>query len=129
MKGINQKIGKIAQKHGITALTCAEECDFSNAGVCPGGCIDPILIEKLWAIKVDNKKDPTQRSVCLCVTSKDIGINDTCLHGCPYCYATRKLETAERRHSQHNSHSPVLWGEPRPLSPAEEAHALATRLI
>jgi hypothetical protein len=122
-------ISNIANQNGIKVFTCAEEIDFSTAGVTPGCCIDPVLINKIWSIKVESKKDPTQRTTCLCAASKDIGINDTCLHGCTYCYATRKTETALKRHSQHDPYSPAMWGDVRPLSPAEEAHLLATRLL
>ena len=113
----------------MTMLTCAEDVDFSRVGVPPGCCIDPDLISRVWAIKVDVKKDPTQRTVCLCAASKDMGINDTCLHGCPYCYATRKLETAEKRYSQHDPTSAVMWGQTRQLSAKEQAHLLAARLF
>lgn len=124
-----KELGEIARQNEMAILTCAEEVDFSKVGVSPGWCIDPDLIGRIWSIKVDAKKDPTQRTVCLCAASKDIGVNDTCLHGCTYCYATRKKETAEKRHHQHDANSPVLWGEARPLSAAEQAHLLAARLL
>lgn len=124
-----KELGEIALQNGMAIHTCAEEVDFSSVGVSPGCCIDPDLINRIWSIKADVKKDPTQRSVCLCAVSKDIGVNDTCMHGCPYCYATRKLEAAEKRYSQHDLSSPVLWGETRPLSSAEQAQLLATRML
>lgn len=124
-----KQLGEIARQNSMTIFTCAEKIDFSRVGVSPGCCIDPVLINKIWSIKVDTKKDPTQRTACLCAVSKDIGINDTCLHGCTYCYATRKIETAEKRRCQHDPSSPAMWGETRPLSTAERAHLLATRLL
>ena len=124
-----KELGEIARQNGMTILTCAEEVDFTSVGVCPGWCIDPDLINRIWSMNVDAKKDPTQRNVCLCAVSKDIGVNDTCLHGCTYCYATQKKETAEKRHSEHDPLSPVLWGEARALSDAEQARLLATRLL
>jgi DNA repair photolyase len=120
---------KIADENQIEIFTCAEEVNFKKVGVLPGFCIDPNLINKLWSVRADIKKDPTQRPVCLCAMSKDIGINDTCLHGCVYCYATRKIETAEKRHLEHNINSPVIWGETRPLTDVEQSRLLVTRLL
>jgi hypothetical protein len=122
-------ISSIAQANDMDIYTCAEERDFSKAGVPPGRCIDGELINKLWSLHIDNKKDPTQRESCLCVISKDIGINDTCIHGCQYCYSTRNLTLAKRRHSIHDPNSPVLWGKHRELSENEQANQQKTRLL
>jgi len=123
------KIAVIAKQNDLEIFTCAEQFDFSAVGIPPGQCIDGELIKRIWSIEVDMDKDPTQRAACLCVVSKDIGVNDTCLHGCPYCYATRNLRLAKRRALQHDPTSPVLWGRSRPLSEAEEADQLKARLL
>lgn len=119
----------IAGRHNMEIFTCAEERDFSRVGVLPGRCINGELLRKLWSLRGHTKKDPSQRAACLCVVSKDIGMNDTCIHGCPYCYSTRNLAMAERRHSEHNPDSPVLWGSGRELSETEQAEQLKARLI
>jgi len=124
-----RKLGEIAKRNGIEIFTCAEEVNFSSVGVMPGRCIDPDLIQKIWSLKVHSRKDTTQRSLCLCTVSKDIGINDTCLHGCTYCYATRKNITAKRRNLEHDPSSPVLWGETRPLTPSDQARLVAARQL
>ncbi len=124
-----RKLGEIARQNGIEIFTCAEEFNFSNCRVMPGCCIDPTLIQKIWSVKVDARKDPSQRPKCLCSVSKDIGINDTCLHGCTYCYATRKNITAKRRNSEHDLSSPVLWGRTRTLTASEQSRLIATKLI
>lgn len=119
----------IAKSNGMNIFTCAEERDFSDAGIPPGRCIDGELLYRLWLLKDHTKKDPTQRSACLCVVSKDIGINDTCIHGCPYCYSTRNLELARRRYSQHDPKPPVIWGSSRQLSEAEKTDQRKKRLL
>lgn len=119
----------IAKSNEMEIFTCAEERDFSGAGICPGSCIDGELLFRLWALHGHTKKDPTQRDTCLCVASKDIGINDTCIHGCPYCYSTRNIEIAKRRYSEHDPESPVIWGKARPLSEAEKSEQQQTRLL
>jgi len=122
-------LSSIAKNNEMEIFTCAEERDFSGAGICPGRCIDGELLFHLWALHGHAQKDPTQRDACLCVASKDIGINDTCIHGCPYCYSTRNIEIAKQRHSEHDPESPVIWGKARPLSEAEMAEQRRSRLL
>lgn len=100
----------IARRNNMEIFSCAEERDYSNIGVTPGRCIDERLLSRIWSLNLRYKKDPTQRKYCLCMVSKDIGINDTCIHGCPYCYSTRNYALAQRRHSEHDPNSPILWG-------------------
>ncbi len=109
-------ISQIARAADIVPFSCAEENDFSSAGVLPGSCIDCDLITSLGG-HVTSKKDPGQRAACRCVISRDIGINDTCLHGCPYCYSTKNNQLAHQRHSQHDPTSPVLFGSSDDLRP------------
>ncbi|UCH85386.1 MAG: DUF1848 domain-containing protein [Candidatus Latescibacterota bacterium] len=100
----------VASSHGMAIHSCAEPSpEFAGTGVRPGSCIDGALIKRLGA-KAPSQKDPGQRDACRCAVSKDIGVTDTCLGGCRYCYATRNHELARRRHSQHDPRAPVLWG-------------------
>lgn len=105
-----ERIATIAKRQGMEIFTCAEEQDFSRIGIPPGRCIDESLMNAIWPLSLRYKKDPGQRKACLCTISKDIGINDTCIHGCPYCYSTRNYEIAQRRHREHNPQAPALWG-------------------
>ncbi|UCG52012.1 MAG: DUF1848 domain-containing protein [Candidatus Latescibacterota bacterium] len=98
-----------ASHEGMEIQSCAEEEDYSAGGVKPGSCIDAELIHRLGRT-VSPKKDPGQRDSCRCVISRDIGVPDTCLHGCRYCYATRNNELAQKRHAEHDPDSSVLWG-------------------
>jgi hypothetical protein len=107
---IAEEFKKIANKTQMKIFTCAEENNYSRVGVCPGMCIDGELISQLWLINIANKKDPTQRDCCLCRQSKDIGSNNTCLHGCTYCYATLNSEIAERHFKEHDPESSLLFG-------------------
>lgn len=124
-----EDLSSIAKDNEMEIFTCAEERDFSGAGIYPGRCVDGELLSRLWALHGHTKKDPTQRDACLCVASKDIGINDTCIHGCPYCYSTHNIELAKRRYSEHNPESPVIWGKARPLTEAEKAEQRQSRLL
>ena len=106
-------LATIAKRNDMEIFTCAEERDYSVIGIPPGRCIDNRLLNRIWALDVQYKKDPTQRAYCLCTMSKDIGINDTCIHGCPYCYSTRNYALAERRYREHDPNSPAMWGHPK----------------
>lgn len=109
--GLLKDIADTAKNRDLEIYSCAEDRDYSNLGIPPGGCIDDKIIQRLWSTNLRYTKDPSQRQCCLCTVSKDIGINDTCIHGCPYCYSTRSLEIAERRYNEHDPNSPVLWGD------------------
>lgn len=122
-------LAAIARDHDMELFTCAEERDFSKVGAAPGRCVDGELLRELWSLHGHTKKDPTQRAACLCVVSKDIGMNDTCVHGCQYCYSTGNLSLAQRRYLEHDPDSPVIWGSGRTLSEAEQADQLKVRLL
>lgn len=118
IEGLLKRLADIARRNDFDIFSCAEERDYSHVGVPPGRCIDERLIAKSWPLQLKYLKDRYQRASCLCEVSKDIGVNNTCVHGCPYCYATADCVTAERRHREHNPDSPVLWGDIRDLRDA-----------
>ena len=100
----------IAKNNRMEITSCAEEINMVDLGIIKGKCIDDDLIEKLFDIKVPKKKDPYQRKACSCVASKDIGMYDTCLYGCQYCYATQSFEGARINFEIHDPTSPSLIG-------------------
>jgi len=98
----------IAAKNNMEIVTCAEEIDLSNLGIAHGKCIDDKLISEISGRHVSNLKDKTQRPLCGCVTSVDIGAYNTCLHGCLYCYANSNLKLVRKNLAQHDPLSPFL---------------------
>lgn len=112
-----------ALAHGYEIQSCAEGVGMIDLGIARGKCVDDDLIRELWGIQVDSRKDPGQRGECGCVLSRDIGANNTCAHGCIYCYATASHRTAATRFKNHDPNCAALSG---PVSP-EALERLAAR--
>lgn len=74
-----QQFAEIANAHGITLSSCAEDIGLPHS--C---CIDG----KMFG--VNRPKDRNQRALCGCVESVDIGAYNTCSNGCAYCYANQR---------------------------------------
>ncbi len=103
-------LASIAASHQMEIVSCAEDLDLAPFGIRPGKCVDDAYIFKTFGIRVGAQKDPNQRKLCGCVVSRDIGMYDSCLFGCQYCYATSSFETAKSNHASHRPDSPSLIG-------------------
>lgn len=99
---------RIAGNNGIEIRSCASKKNLTGFGIPPGKCIDDIYIAKIFGKHLDLKKDPYQRKNCNCVSSKDIGMYDSCLYECLYCYATTSFDRAKINYKKHDSDSPSL---------------------
>ncbi len=86
-----------ARRHGITMQACAQPHDYRAIGISSAKCIDGELLTRLYGGLWPTRKDPGQRPLCSCIPSRDIGVANTCLFGCTYCYATRSLKLSEQR--------------------------------
>lgn len=107
--------GVMAGGHGLSVKTCSEAIDLSVYGIGHASCIDRNLIEKITGKTFASvKKDKNQRSECGCIASIDIGIYNTCVHGCAYCYANFSEDRPRRNFAAHDPDSLLLVGE---LSP------------
>ncbi len=91
-----------ADSKGIKVESCAEEKDFEYLGIIHGKCIDDRLLKEEFGIDLTYKKDKNQRLPCGCMVSKDIGMNNTCLMGCEYCYATTSHQAAVKNKKKHD---------------------------
>jgi hypothetical protein len=97
-----------AASHGMAIQSCSEPFDLAPSGIPHGACIDPALIQSALGVAVTQCKDQTQRPACGCAVSRDIGMYDSCLTGCQYCYANRNFAASRSRHRAHDPASPRL---------------------
>lgn len=113
-------LAKKAKEKNLKVFTCAEIIDLSKYGIKHGKCIDGELISRITGESDSFKKDPTQRKACDCVVSKDIGINETCIFGCKYCYAVSNLKKARENYKKHNPESESLIEIPEDIKLREK---------
>jgi hypothetical protein len=109
LSSLLRDLAQIAQTNEMEIVSCAEELDLRPCGIRPGKCIDDELIAQVFGLEVTHAKDPGQRKACGCVQSKDIGMYDSCLLGCRYCYATSSFERARQNYLRHDPESPTLY--------------------
>ncbi len=112
-------LAAMAAAAGIQVVSCAEEEPaLGRCGIPRGSCVDAGLVERLFGVRVDPRKDPGQRRACRCAVSRDIGAYDTCGFGCLYCYATSSPQRAQAALASADPDSPSL-----PAAPARPAAA------
>ncbi len=109
-KGIEflRSLKAIANENNIKIQACAEKNSLCQYGIKSGKCIDDRLIYDLFGIRVSQAKDKGQRKECLCVPSRDIGMYDTCIFGCKYCYAITSFKKARKNFSLHDPELPQM---------------------
>ena len=113
---------ELNKKWNFSLATCAEEINLEQYEIEHNHCVDGKLMKRIFAkdpdfvyylsygklpeknslfpaeipVKEANLKDKGQRKVCECITSKDIGMYNTCPHFCAYCYANTSKEIVEK---------------------------------
>ncbi|MGI6037611.1 MAG: DUF1848 domain-containing protein [Limnochordia bacterium] len=105
---LGQRMVEIGKEYGIEVGTCCED----GSDLPRHACIDGDLISRIVGREVNIKKDPYQRSNCLCVSSVDMGSYHTCRAGCIYCYAVGSSRQVENNLTRHDPQSPQLIGQP-----------------
>ena len=97
-----------AIRYNIKLQSCADQNEYIHDNIVKGGCIDSELISIISGKKISTAKDKNQRPGCLCSASRDIGIYNSCTHGCIYCYANYNLHTAQRILEKYDPKSALL---------------------
>ncbi len=106
--GLVRSLVDTAVQNDMELVSCAEEIDLTGYGVQPGKCVDAELLARLFGLQLAVRKDPGQRPACGCVVSRDIGMYDSCLFGCQYCYATSSFTRAAANYAAHDPAAPSL---------------------
>ena len=111
-----EAFGRTGAECGITIKTCAEPFDLETYGIRQSGCLSGPLIERLincggqhFSVAVPSA-EPLRKS-CRCIPSRDIGMYNTCPHGCRYCYANYNRATVLENYALHDDSSPLLIGQ------------------
>ena len=66
-------------------------------------------------------KKKTAREACSCLLGADIGVYNTCGHGCLYCYANYDRKSVEENRKRHDVNSPLLIGHLKETDHVKEA--------
>jgi len=89
---------------GLELESCSEN-NLSEFGIKNGACVDGNLMTKLFGKEIKHIKDVSQRKECGCMKSLDVGIYNSCLFNCVYCYANsnnekRRIETFKQQKTE-----------------------------
>lgn len=122
MADVAERLQALNRRWGLKLGTCAEGIDLDSYGIEHNRCIDDRLMIEVFghdrklmvflgyepdlfgSAKRPSLKDKGQRKECGCITSKDIGMYDTCPHLCAYCYANSSRSTVLKNWERHKAH-------------------------
>lgn len=100
-------LADIACEHGIEMLSCCG--DYLVGGkIKKANCTDAALLYRLYPDRTRRLIAAPTREGCGCCECTDIGMYDTCPHGCVYCYANSRAQTALRSCERHDPRSDML---------------------
>ena len=104
---IANALADIASEHRIELLSCCG--DYLLGGkIKKAHCTDAELLLRLYPDKTRRLVEAPTREGCGCCECTDIGAYDTCPHGCVYCYANSRLQSALRSYERHDPRSDML---------------------
>lgn len=120
MRALADELSGIARAHGMALSCCCPPEGLDAPGVRREGCISAELIAAATGSAVAPRRDPGQRSGCLCLPSVDIGAYRCCPHMCAYCYANASAAVVERNHARHDPQGEELlpYAPDIPAAPA-----------
>lgn len=103
-----KKVNMMFKDTDVKLSLCAQGEDMADQGIMNGPCIDGREISETYGIKTTKRRDKSQRNLCLCTESFDIGAYDTCRYSCIYCYADRRGDISVPHEYKHDPQAPSL---------------------
>ncbi len=101
-----RQLAGIAAEHGIELYSCCND-HLVGGLVKKAHCVDVELLASLFNLEAGFYRIRPTRKQCGCWESVDIGVYNTCPHGCIYCYASTGAG-ASKNYQRHDPGSPVL---------------------
>ncbi|MDC7294722.1 DUF1848 domain-containing protein [Butyrivibrio sp. DSM 10294] len=118
---LGENMVKIAAEHGMTLRPCGEGNELEQFGADCSGCMTQEIFEKAVHNTMAFPKNKNTRAICDCFLGNDIGMYNTCLHMCRYCYANYDEQTVRNNRKNHDPESPLLIGNIRPEDEIHQA--------
>ena len=118
---LGENMTRIAKSHGMTLRPCAEGNELEIFGADCSGCMTQPIYEKAIHNTMNFPTNKNARTSCACFLSNDIGMYNTCLHMCRYCYANYDAKTVRDNYAGHDPLSPLLIGHVRPEDEIHQA--------
>ena len=105
-----EAFAKIAAAKGMQIHLCCENRALTRANVDADGCLSQAVLERAIGSALHVPKKKMARDACSCLLGADIGMYNTCGHGCLYCYANYDNESVRVNRKLHDPASPLLIG-------------------
>jgi hypothetical protein len=101
------ELSEIASEHSISLRVCSNpELPAPRAQCCGWGLFAPYG-ERL-SERVGRLRPGPSREACRCLKTVDIGMDNTCLGGCRYCYVVASHAAAVKNFRRHDPSKPML---------------------
>lgn len=102
------QLAQIAESYQIQLQACCNP-HLLQPGISQSRCIDPDLLGRMIPESAGSFKSQPSRAGCGCAQSSDIGMYDSCLFGCAYCYATARRSVAWSNYLHHDPLDSLLY--------------------
>ena len=107
-----KELVQIANANNMELYVCHDENKlFASYGANVTGCASLKMIENATGLTLKPRKKQNARNGCNCILNADIGMYNTCLHECVYCYANVNHKEAKHSYLFHDVNSSCIIGQ------------------